>query len=154
MSMNGRIFLIYLICLSFKKIDVVSGMDFLSPNSVYIGCKENAIFILTDEATLEDVVTTLLEGKINMENCLLEQEKVFILILTVDSSEKMNVLQIPVIYDFLKVFPEDVTSLAPKSKVEFSIDLVPRMTLIFVALYHMSSIKLRELKSQLEDLLR
>lgn len=64
-----------------------------------------------------------------------------------DSSEKMNVLQIPVVCDFLEVFPEDVISLPPEREVEFSIDLVLGTTLISVVMSRMSPIELRELKS-------
>jgi hypothetical protein len=51
-----------------------------------------------------------------------------------DSSEKMNVLQIPVVCDFLEVFPEDVISLPPEREVEFSIDLVLGTTLVSVVM--------------------
>ncbi|XP_050896477.1 uncharacterized protein LOC127103257 [Lathyrus oleraceus] len=40
LSVNGRIFQIDLICLPLKKVDVVLGMDWLSANSVFIGCEE------------------------------------------------------------------------------------------------------------------
>ncbi|XP_050875233.1 uncharacterized protein LOC127078856 [Lathyrus oleraceus] len=46
LSVNGRIFQIDLICLPLKKVDVVWGMDWLSANSVFIGCEEKLIIIL------------------------------------------------------------------------------------------------------------
>jgi hypothetical protein len=44
-------------------------------------------------------------------------------------------------------------SLPPEREVEFSIDLVPGSQPISVAPYWMSPLELRELKSQLEELL-
>ncbi|XP_058727417.1 uncharacterized protein LOC131598861 [Vicia villosa] len=139
-TFNGRRFLIDLNCLPLKKIDVVLAMDWLLANSVYIGCKEKAIFIPAEETTPTEAIGQLLEGVINMVNYLFTQEKSFLLALTVDSIGP-------------DVFPEDVTSLPPKREVEFSIDLVPGTAPVSISLYRMSPAELRELKSQLEDLL-
>ncbi|XP_058741754.1 uncharacterized protein LOC131614144 [Vicia villosa] len=73
-TFNGRRFLIDLICLPLKKIDVVLGMDWLSANSVYIGCKEKAIFIPAEETTPTNAIEHLLEGTINMINYLFARE--------------------------------------------------------------------------------
>ncbi|XP_058754444.1 uncharacterized protein LOC131627621 [Vicia villosa] len=61
-SFNGRDFPIDLICLPLKRLDVILGMDWLSPNSVYIGCKEKAIFIPAKETSSDDAITKLIEG--------------------------------------------------------------------------------------------
>ncbi|XP_058775619.1 uncharacterized protein LOC131649895 [Vicia villosa] len=99
-TFNGRRFVIDLICLPLKKIDVVLGMDWLSANSVYIGCKEKAIFIPAEETTSTDAIEHLLEGTINMINYLFAQEKSFLLVLTSDSKDKKSVLEIPVVCEF------------------------------------------------------
>lgn len=106
-------------------------MDCISSNSVYISCKEKAFFIPINEATPEDVMIVLIEGIVNMINCLFTQEKAFILVITMDSKDKPNVSEILVVCKFLDVFPKDVNSLPLKREVEFSIDLVPRTTLVF-----------------------
>jgi hypothetical protein len=61
---------------------------------------------------------------------------------------------IPIVCEYLDVFPDDVTSLPPEREIEFSIDLVPGSQPISVAPYRMSPLELRELKSQLEELLQ
>ncbi|XP_058760196.1 uncharacterized protein LOC131633499 [Vicia villosa] len=152
-TFNGRRFLIDLIFLPLKKIDVVLGMDWLSANSVYIDCKEKAIFIPAEETTPTDAIKHLLEGTVNMINYLFVQEKSFLLVLTSDSKDKKNVLEIPVVCEFSHVFPEDVTSLPPEREVEFSIDLAPGTAPVSIAPYRMSHTELRELKNQLEELL-
>lgn len=128
-------------------------MNWSSTISVYIRCKEKAFFIPSEDATTEDLMNTLLEGIINMINSLFTQGKFFRLILTMDSKDKASVSKIPVVCEFPEVFSEDVISLIPERKMEFFIDLVPITTLVSIALYQMSLLKLKELKSQLEEVL-
>ncbi|XP_058756482.1 uncharacterized protein LOC131629719 [Vicia villosa] len=137
-TFNGHRFVIDLICLPLKKIDVVLGMDWLSANSVYIGCKEKTIFIPAEETTPTDAIEHLLEGTVNMINYLFAQGKSFLLVLTSDSKDKRSILEIPVVCEFSDVFPEDVTSLPPEREVEFSIDLVPGTAPVSIAPYRMS----------------
>ncbi|XP_058758712.1 uncharacterized protein LOC131631965 [Vicia villosa] len=111
-TFNDRRFLIELICLPLKKIDVVLGMDWLSANSVCISCKEKAIFIPVEETTSTDAIEHLLEGTVNMINYLFAQEKSFLLVLTSDSKDKKSVLEIPVVCEFSDLF-------AKFSKCEF-----------------------------------
>ena len=54
----------------------------------------------------------------------------------------------------IKVFPADITSLPPEREIEFSIDLIPGAEPVSVAPYRMSPLELKELKSQLEDLIQ
>ena len=61
--------------------------------------------------------------------------------------------ELPIVRDFPEVFPEDVSDLPPEREVEFTIDLVPGTSPVSMALYRMSASDLKELKSQLEDLL-
>ncbi|XP_058783317.1 uncharacterized protein LOC131657993 [Vicia villosa] len=61
-SFNGRDFPIDLICLPLKRLDVILGMDWLSLNSVYIGCKEKTIFIPAEETSSDDAITKLVEA--------------------------------------------------------------------------------------------
>ncbi|XP_050876991.1 uncharacterized protein LOC127080737 [Lathyrus oleraceus] len=153
LSVNGRIFQIDLICLPLTKVDVVLGMDWLSANSVFIGCEYKLLIIPSSKATPKDVLTTILEGTVGMVNFLFEKEKLVLLVLTKESSDNLNVTQIPILCEFPEVFPEDVTSLPPEREVEFSIDLILGTTPISVSPYRMAPLELRELKDQLEELL-
>ncbi|XP_050875244.1 uncharacterized protein LOC127078868 [Lathyrus oleraceus] len=153
LSVNGRIFQIDLICLPLKKVDVVLGMDWLSANSVFIGCEEKLIIIPSSEATPKDVLTTILEGTVGMVNFLFVNEKSILLVLTRESNDNLSVTQILVVCEFQEVFPEDVTSLPPEREVELSIDLILGTTPISISPYRMAPLELRELKNQLEELL-
>lgn len=85
-----------------------------------------------------------------MINFLFEREKYTLLILPKESSDDMNVAQVPIVCEFSEVLPEEVTSLSPEREVEFSIYLVPGNAPISIAPYCMTLVGLRELKNQLE----
>ena len=52
--------------------------------------------------------------------------------------EKEEMLVIPVVHEFVDVFPDEVSGWPPNSEVEFSIDLVPGTDLVSMAPYRMA----------------
>jgi hypothetical protein len=64
-----------------------------------------------------------------------------------------EIQDIPVVCEFLDVFPEDLPGLPPERDVEFVIELKPGTTPISRRSYRMPPNELAELKSQLQDLL-
>ena len=73
---------------------------------------------------------------------------------TINPEPSISLSDIPIVNEYTDVFAEDLMSLPPEREVEFSIDLVPGSQPISVAPYSMSPLELRELKSQLEELLQ
>ena len=61
--------------------------------------------------------------------------------------------EIPVVREFLDVFPYDIAGLPPEREVEFTIDLILGTETISIPPYRMAAAELRELKAQLEELL-
>lgn len=59
---------------------------------------------------------------------------------------------IPVVREFPDVFLEDLPGLPPHWEIEFTIELVPRTNPISQAPYRMVTAELRELKTQLQEL--
>ncbi|MCI72465.1 cellular nucleic acid-binding protein, partial [Trifolium medium] len=57
--------------------------------------------------------------------------------------------ELPIVCEFLDVFPEEVSDVPPEREVEFNIDLVPGTSPISMAPYRMSASELNELKTQL-----
>ena len=70
-----------------------------------------------------------------------------------EEETKVSMGDLPIVREFLEVFPEDISSLPPEREINFSIDLVPGAGPISIAPYRMSPIELVELKKQLEELL-
>jgi len=60
---------------------------------------------------------------------------------------------IPVVKEFLDVFPEELPGLPPEREVEVSIDTFPRVPPIAQQPYRMAPTELNELKTQLQELL-
>ena len=64
-----------------------------------------------------------------------------------------DLASIPVVCEFLDVFPEDLPGLPPDRDMKFSIELEPGTALISWRPYRMASKELAEMKKQLEELL-
>ncbi|XP_057247675.1 uncharacterized protein LOC130589979 [Beta vulgaris subsp. vulgaris] len=69
------------------------------------------------------------------------------------SKERPELIDVPIVNEYHDVFPDDILSMPPKRDVEFNIDLVPGMGPIFKPPYRMAPAEMRELKTQLEELL-
>ncbi|GKD61972.1 hypothetical protein Tco_1299481 [Tanacetum coccineum] len=59
---------------------------------------------------------------------------------------------IPVVREFLSVFPEDLSSLPPSREVEFRIDLIPGAMPIAKSTYRLAHTEMQELSNQLKEL--
>ncbi|GJS07766.1 hypothetical protein Tco_0364562 [Tanacetum coccineum] len=61
---------------------------------------------------------------------------------------------VPIIHDFLEVFPEELPGLSPPRQVEFQIDLVPGAAPIARAPYRLAPSEIKDLSVQLQELFR
>ncbi|KAH0661557.1 hypothetical protein KY284_026488 [Solanum tuberosum] len=59
---------------------------------------------------------------------------------------------VPVVKDFLEVFPDDLPGIPPEWEIDFDIDLLPDTQPISIPPYWMAPAELKELKAQLKDL--
>ena len=66
---------------------------------------------------------------------------------------KVTLDSVPVVRDFLDVFPEDLLRLPPDRELEFGFDLLSRSAPISIPLYMMAPVELKEFKTQLQDLI-
>ncbi|GJX60179.1 putative reverse transcriptase domain-containing protein [Tanacetum coccineum] len=69
-------------------------------------------------------------------------------------SDEKRLEDIPVVREFLEVFPEDLPGLPPVRQVEFQIDLIPEATPVARAPYRLAPSKMQELSNQLQKYLR
>ncbi|GAU35508.1 hypothetical protein TSUD_155390 [Trifolium subterraneum] len=153
-SVAGKIYHVDLICLPLKDMDIVLGMDWLSANTVYIGGAEKNLYVPIDLNAESRALTALLQNTHQLIQYLGAENKCFSIMFTISSESSLSPSDIPIVREYLDVFPEEINSLPPEREIEFSIDLVPGSQPISVAPYKMSPLELRELKSQLEDLLQ
>nr|GEZ97281.1 putative reverse transcriptase domain-containing protein [Tanacetum cinerariifolium] len=69
-----------------------------------------------------------------------------------DKSEGKQLKDVPIIWDFPKVFPEDLPGLPPARPVEFQIDLIPGAAPVARAPYRLAPSEMKELSKQLQEL--
>ncbi|XP_050920294.1 uncharacterized protein LOC127137931 [Lathyrus oleraceus] len=118
-----------LVCLTLSQLDVILGMDWLRANHVYINYFVKFVLFLEPE------------------------KEVIMLVASLKPSENGTMGEFPVVRGFPEVFPDEVSDLSPEREVEFTIDLIPSTSPISMAPYRMPPSELKDLKSQLEDLL-
>ncbi|GKD38763.1 hypothetical protein Tco_1258970 [Tanacetum coccineum] len=69
-----------------------------------------------------------------------------------DKSKGKKLKDVPIVQDFLKVFPEDLPGLPLARPVEFQIDLIPGAAPVARAPYQLAPSKMKELSKQLQEL--
>ncbi|GJR49342.1 putative reverse transcriptase domain-containing protein [Tanacetum coccineum] len=71
---------------------------------------------------------------------------------TKDKSKKKQLKDVPIIHNFLDVFPEDLSGLPLTRQVEFQIDLIPGAVPVARAPYRLAPSEMKELSEQLKEL--
>ncbi|GKG37412.1 hypothetical protein Tco_0447585, partial [Tanacetum coccineum] len=69
-----------------------------------------------------------------------------------DKSEGKQIKEVPIVRDFLEVFPEDLPGLPLARPVEFQIDLILGAVPVARAPYRLAPSKMKELSEQLQEL--
>ncbi|GJX71334.1 putative reverse transcriptase domain-containing protein [Tanacetum coccineum] len=117
-------FNINLMLVELGSFDAIIGMDWLVKYQSIIVCAEKIVLFLANVNTKE----------------------------TEDKSEKKRLEDVPIIHDFLDVFPEDLPGLPPTRQVEFQIDLIPGAAPVARAPYRLAPSEMKELSEQLKEL--
>ncbi|XP_027192644.1 uncharacterized protein [Cicer arietinum] len=146
---SDRVYPIDLFCLPLKGMDAILGMDWLSANRVLVDCEEKILYFRPAILSRNETDSILLPSVSNLLQCLCSGGQSFLLTSSSDSEPKLDVATIPVVNEFLDVFPEDVKCLPPEREIEFSIDLVPRANPISITPYRMSPLELKNTKSSI-----
>ncbi|WMV18296.1 hypothetical protein MTR67_011681 [Solanum verrucosum] len=68
-------------------------------------------------------------------------------------AEPPTLQSIPIVNEFLDVFPDKLPGIPPQSEIDFAIDTLPSTQPIYISPYIMAPAELKELKDQLKDLL-
>ena len=68
------------------------------------------------------------------------------------SASKVNLENVPVVCKFSNIFPDDLSGLSTNRELEFEIKVLLGSTPISIPPYRMAPMELKELKTQLQDL--
>ncbi|GJV40421.1 putative reverse transcriptase domain-containing protein [Tanacetum coccineum] len=127
LTLLNQPFEIDLMPIKLGSFDVVIGMDWLSKYHAKILCDEKVVHIPINGETL---IIRVMEKK----------------------SDEKRLEDIPVVKEFLDVFPKDLPSLPPVRQVEFQIDLIPGAAPVARTPYRLAHSEMQELSNQLQEL--
>ncbi|XP_057469656.1 uncharacterized protein LOC130758731 [Actinidia eriantha] len=148
-----------LIPLKMEYFDVIFGMDWLSRNGATIHCLEKCIILKNSEQKEvrlegERVVTPPYFVSMACAQRLLRKGcQGYLCNVMLSLSKDLSVADIPVVREFPEVFPEELPGVPVDREIEFVIECVPGTQPISKAPYRMAPAELKELKSQLQELL-
>ena len=128
-NLSGVEFLVDLVVLKSKGIDVILGMDWLSRHNGLIGCTDKVVHLTKPEG-VRVTCHTRVSGSDPM----------------VFSMEAKSLEEVPVINEYPDVFPEELPGMPPDRDIDFVIDLVPGTAPIAKRPYRMAASELAELK--------
>ncbi|GKE90847.1 putative reverse transcriptase domain-containing protein, partial [Tanacetum coccineum] len=145
--------------------DVIIGMDWLSGYSAVIEYAKKIVHIPSGREILIIHGDGCSEGhktRLNIISCtktqkyLLKVCHVFLAHVIVketkDKLKKKRLEDVPIVKEFLEVFPEDLPGLPSTRQVEFQIDLVPGVAPVARAPYRLTPSEMKELSEQLKEL--
>ncbi|GJT73694.1 putative reverse transcriptase domain-containing protein, partial [Tanacetum coccineum] len=116
--------------------DAIIGMDWLVKYQAIIVCAEKIVRIPWGNETL---IVHVFLANVNTKE-------------TEEKSEKKRLEDVPIVWDFPDVFPEDLLGLPPTLQVEFQIDLIPGAAPVARAPYRLAPSEMKELLEQLKEL--
>ncbi|KAL5565524.1 hypothetical protein UlMin_027032 [Ulmus minor] len=150
-----------LVVLEMHDYDVILGMDWLSKYNAKIDCHKKRVSFEPTEGqkfafqgekkrSRTPFLSSLKAGKLLKQGC------VGYLVNMLDTTMKLTTQpeDVPIVKEFLDVFPEDLPGIPPDREIEFKIDLLPGTAPISKAPYRMAPAELRELQMQLQDLIK
>ena len=138
-----------LVCLTLVHMDMIFDIDWMLSFGVNINCLTKSI---TFSKKVNEVGGKFLIAK-QVKKSLDGEAGVFMMFSSLKECGEKGVGDLPVVREFPDVFPNDITDLSSEREVEFATDLVPGTSPISIEPYRMSTLELRELKKQLEELL-
>jgi hypothetical protein len=137
-TLVGREFLTNMILLKGQDIDVILGMNWLAQNKAIINTDQRTIKLSYGHEEVQLSIPIAVPVKASRQ---------------VFETIVQEIQDIPVVCEYLDVFPEEFPGLPPERDVEFVIELKPSTAPISRRSYCMSPNELAELKTQLQDLL-
>ncbi|KAA0061410.1 Gag protease polyprotein-like protein [Cucumis melo var. makuwa] len=143
-----------LILFELDELDVILGMDFLTKYHAILNCSNKEV-VLRDPRKFEikfvgDKMVKLAGiTSVLMARKLIKKGHTPYLACVVDTQPlQTDPSKVPIVCEYLDVFPGELNGLPPKREIELMIEVAPRTTPISQTLYRMVPSELKELKIQ------
>jgi hypothetical protein len=133
---RGVDFLVNLIVLDSKGIDIILGMDWLRKYDGVILCAKRAIRLTKEDGTIVEFNVAIQADQVSLLNKV----------------QGTSLNEIRVVQEYPDVFPEDLPGMPPDRDIKFIIELLPEMPPISKRPYRMPVNELVELKKQIAEL--
>ncbi|KAL9250173.1 Retrovirus-related Pol polyprotein from transposon 17.6-like protein [Drosera capensis] len=148
-----------LIILDLHDFEIVLGMNWLERHKAVMNCEKKTIKLQSPkggrlffhgEGSRPDlqIISAMRASRFLKKGC-----QGYLCSLESPVSQELSTDDIPVVRDYPDVFPDELPRLPPTRELDFNIELVPGAALISKAPYRMAPAELKELKTQLEELL-
>ena len=145
-----------LIVLGIHDFDIVLGMDWLSKHRATLDCYKKEVRLVRPEEPsvifrgirreiASSLINAMTTSKMIRKDC-----QGYLAFVADRRQEGTRLEDIPIV----KEFPDDISGLPPDRAIEFVIELIPGTEPISIPPYRMAPAELKELKAQLEELLR
>nr|GEV88054.1 reverse transcriptase domain-containing protein [Tanacetum cinerariifolium] len=138
LELEGHTFIIDLIPFGHGSFDVIIGMHWLSKLRGKIVYFEKIVKIPLPKGDILEVHGERPEGNLKQLKAMKVNE--------------LKLKDIPVVREFLDVFPEDLSGLPPSREIEFRIDLIHRVMPVVKSPYRLAPTEMQELANQLKEL--
>ncbi|XP_042423270.1 uncharacterized protein LOC122010867 [Zingiber officinale] len=145
--------------LEMVEFDIILGMDWLAMNHATVDCRARVVtfrppglpswsFIGTGGDGIS-VISAMQARRLLSQGC----QGYLLSMVKADTDALPRLSDVPIVREFLDVFPDELPGLPPKRQVEFTIELVPGTAPVSKTPYRMAPKELEELKVQLQELL-
>nr|GEW16200.1 putative reverse transcriptase domain-containing protein [Tanacetum cinerariifolium] len=157
LNLLNHSFPIDLMVIELGSFDIIIGMDWLSRYDAAILCGKRKVRIRLEGKTLV-IKGNRNNSRLKIVSCIKARKyiengcELFLAQVTKQGSKDKRLEDVPVIQDFLEVFPDELPGLPPPRQVEFRIDLIPGAAPVARVPYHLAPSKMKELSEQLREL--
>ena len=155
MEISGTLLTMDLRIMDMPEFDVILGMDWLIAYRVVIDCERRRVIAYTQDGTsmvFQGDNHDILPQTVNESKCQ-GQLTGWLASLTLKDEERSD-LDLPrVVCEYVDVFPDELPGLPPQRVVDFGIELHHSTLPISMTPHRMTSVELKELRVQLQELL-
>jgi hypothetical protein len=141
------------------EFDVILGMDWLAQNRASIDCLKKSVALRTPgrkkiviqgnkRPSPTACITVMKARKMIRKGCT-----AFLAVVRDTRQLESKDDDIPIVSEYVDVFPEELPGLPPDREIEFAIEVMPGTAPISKAPYRMAPTEMKELKEQLQELL-
>ena len=156
---QAREFLADLIPLPFREFDLILGMDWLSKHQAIIDCGQKTLVLRCSDqievivqgigsSAMSNVISAMQARRFMRKGC-----ETFLAMILDSKRVQVDVEKIPVVREFPDVFPEELPGIPLEREVDLSIEIMKATVPMSRELYKMALTEMKELKSQLQELL-